>query len=243
MNKKTGLMILMILPVFLLYFISEAFLRCAAVANINPDKVKLDNILNDLPESVRDIVTYRIMHTDMTNDLAAAQTEEEKLYAMAVLGEYTRDPEEKERIFSALRENYAANPIAAPAFVYYFLNEKSKKQLSAAEFHRYLSKFPQLEQFTIWALALNKFRTLKKPEREQLAFMMPLLKLKPEYRDYSLLYTEMVRLASKLRERETANQADAKIDESRFHPSIAEILMEREMEMMKKNSAGNKKGK
>ena len=125
MNKKTGLMILMILPVFLLYFISEAFLRCAAVANINPDKVKLDNILNDLPESVRDIVTYRIMHTDMTNDLAAAQTEEEKLYAMAVLGEYTRDPEEKERIFSALRENYAANPIAAPAFVYYFLNEKS----------------------------------------------------------------------------------------------------------------------
>ena len=84
---------------------------------------------------------------------------------------------------------------------------------------------------------------MKKPEREQLAFMMPLLKLKPEYRDYSLLYTEMVRLASKLRERETANQADAKIDESRFHPSIAEILMEREMEMMKKNSAGNKKGK
>ena len=59
MKKKTGL-IFLIVPVFLLYFISEAFLRCAAVANINPEKVKLDNILNDLPESVRDIIKQYI---------------------------------------------------------------------------------------------------------------------------------------------------------------------------------------
>ena len=77
-KKKIGL-IFIIVPVFLLYFLSEAVLREAAVANINPQKVKIDSILNELPESIRDLITYRITRTEMLNDLAAAETEEEKL--------------------------------------------------------------------------------------------------------------------------------------------------------------------
>ena len=45
-KKKIGL-IFIIVPVFLLYFLSEAVLREAAVANINPQKVKIDSILNE----------------------------------------------------------------------------------------------------------------------------------------------------------------------------------------------------
>ena len=106
MKMKTGLFFL-IVPVFLLYFVSEAFLRCAAVANINPEKVNLDKILNELPDSVRDIVTYRIMHTDLTNALAKATDEEEKLSLLAQLGEYSRDLKEKENIFRLLRKTRA----------------------------------------------------------------------------------------------------------------------------------------
>ncbi len=238
MKKKTGL-IFLIVPVFLLYFISEAFLRCAAVANINPEKVKLDNILNDLPESVRDIVTYRIMHADMTNSLAAAQTETEKLSIMAQLGDYTRNLEEKEKIFSSLRRNYPDRPEAAPAFVYYLLKEDSPDKITVAGFHEYLLRFPQLERFNIWALALNRLNQLKVSEQDKLNFMMPLLKMKPEYRDYSILYTEMVRLATKYRQPAVANQADALIDESRLCDSIMEVRLEREQE--KRNVSG--KGK
>ncbi|MBO4630678.1 MAG: hypothetical protein J5858_02015 [Lentisphaeria bacterium] len=242
MKKKTG-MILLIVPVFLLYFISEAFLRCAAVANINPDKVKLDNILNDLPESVRDIVTYRIMYTDITNALARASTEEEKLSLLAQLGEYTRNLREKENIFKLLRRKYPERPEAAAAFVYYLLRKDSPDQISVPEFHRYLLKFPQLERYNIWAMALNRLAQLNVPEPEKMNFMLPLLKMKPEYRDYSILYTELVRLGTKYRNPDLANRADALIDESRLQASIAEVQLAQETQKQAKHSAEKDTGK
>ena len=242
MKTKTGLYLL-IVPVFLFYFISEAFLRCAAVANINPEKVKLDTILNDLPESIRDIVTYRIMHTDMTNALAAASTEEEKLLAMAQLGNYTRDLKEKEKIFTLLRDKYSDRPESAYAFTYYLLRDESPRKITVPEFHRYLLKFPQLERFNLWAMALNRLTQLNLPEPEKMKFMLPLLKMKPEYRDYSIFYTELVRLGTKYRNPEVANRADALIDESRLCQSIEEVQMEREMQALQKKKKSSEKRK
>lgn len=227
MKKWTGL-IFLILPVFLLYFVSESFLRAAAVANINPEKVKLDSLLNDLPESVRDIVTYRIMHTDLTNALAAARTEDDKLPILAQLGDYTRDQAEKERIFELLRSRYPDRPESAPAFVYELLRKNSPKQISVPEFHRYLAKFGQMARFNIWAMALNRLTGLKTPGRDRLDFMLPLLDMKPEYRDYSIFYTEIVSLAGKYEQAQTANRADRLIDECRLCPSIEEVVTERE---------------
>ena len=229
MKMKTGLFFL-IVPVFLLYFVSEAFLRCAAVANINPEKVNLDKILNELPDSVRDIVTYRIIHTDLTNALAKATDEEEKLSLLAQLGDYSRDLKEKENIFRLLRGRYSHRPQSAAAYVYYLLRKDSPDQISVPEFHQYLKKFPQLDQFNIWAMALNRLSALKVSEPEKMNFMLPLLDLKPEYRDYSIFYTELVRLGTKYRKPQIANRADALIDESRLHDSIVEVLMEREMQ-------------
>jgi len=229
MKMKTGLFFL-IVPVFLLYFVSEAFLRCAAVANINPEKVNLDKILNELPESVRDIVTYRIIHTDITNALAKATDEEEKLSLLAQLGDYSRDLKEKENIFRLLRGRYSHRPQSAAAYVYYLLRKDSPDQISVPEFHQYLKKFPQLDQYNIWAMALNRPSALKVSEPEKMNFMLPLLDLKPEYRDYSIFYTELVRLGTKYRKPQIANRADALIDESRLHDSIVEVLMEREMQ-------------
>lgn len=243
MKKKTGLYFL-IVPVFLLYFVSEAFLRCAAVANINPDKVKLDNILNDLPESIRDIVTYRIMHTDITNALAKASSEDEKLALLAQLGDYTRDLKEKETIFRMLRSKYANRPESAAAYVYYLLRKDSPEQISVPEFHRYLLKFPQMERFNIWAMALNRLNQLELPDQEKMNFMLPLLDTKPEYRDYSIFYTELVRLGTKYNKPQVANRADALIDESRLRDSIAEVQLEQEMKReAERRSAAKKKRK
>ena len=229
MKMKTGLFFL-IVPVFLLYFVSEAFLRCAAVANINPEKVNLDKILNELPDSIRDIVTYRIIHTDLTNALAKATDEEEKLSLLAQLGDYSRDLKEKENIFRLLRGRYSQRPQSAVAYVYYLLRKDSPDQISVPEFHQYLKKFPQLDQYNIWAMALNRLSALKVSEPEKMNFMLPLLDLKPEYRDYSIFYTELVRLGTKYRKPQIANRADALIDESRLRDSIVEVLMEREMQ-------------
>ena len=229
MKMKTGLFFL-IVPVFLLYFVSEAFLRCAAVANINPEKVNLDKILNELPDSVRDIVTYRIIHTDLTNTLAKATDEEEKLSLLAQLGDYSRDLKEKENIFRLLRGRYSHRPQSAVAYVYYLLRKDSPDQISVPEFHQYLKKFPQLDQYNIWAMALNRLSALKVSEPEKMNFMLPLLDLKPEYRDYSIFYTELVRLGTKYKKPQIANRADALIDECRLHDSIVEVLMEREMQ-------------
>ena len=229
MKRKTGL-IVFIVPVFLLYFVSESFLRCAAVANINPDKVKLDNILNDLPESIRDIVTYRIIYTDLTNALARASSEEEKLSLLAQLGDYTRDLKEKETIFQLLRKKYPEKTESAAAFVYYLLRKDSPDQITVPEFHRYLLKFPQMERYNIWAMALNRLSQLNLPEQDKMNFMLPLLEMKPEYRDYSIFYTELVRLGTKYKKPDVANRADALIDESRLRESIMEVQMAREMQ-------------
>lgn len=227
MRKKTGLFCL-IVPVFLLYFISEAFLRCAAIANINPDKIRLDNILNDLPESIRDVVSYRIMHTELTNSLAAAGTEDEKIAIMAQLGDYTRDRKEKERIFNLLFDHYPGKPASAVAFTYYLLRKDSSREISVPEFHRYLLQFPQMDRFNIWALALNRLTQLKISDLEKIQFMLPLLDMKPEYRDYSIFYAELVRLGTKCGRSDIANRADALIDESRLCESIAEVQLEQE---------------
>lgn len=243
MKMKTGLFFL-IVPVFLLYFVSEAFLRCAAVANINPEKVNLDKILNELPDSVRDIVTYRIIHTDLTNALAKATDEEEKLSLLAQLGDYSRDLKEKENIFRLLRGRYSQRPQSAVAYVYYLLRKDSPDQISIPEFHQYLKKFPQMEQFNMWAMGLNRLAALKVSEPEKMNFMLPLLDLKPEYRDYSIFYTELVRLGTKYEKPQIANRADALIDESRLRDSIADVLLEQEMQQAeRRRSAAKGSGK
>ena len=237
-KKKIGL-IFIIVPVFLLYFLSEAVLREAAVANINPQKVKIDSILNELPESSRDLITYRITRTEMLNDLAAAETEEEKLAAMVSLGIYTRDPEEKEKILWDVRSHYADKPESAPAFAYYLLNEENPKKISIPEYQAYLRKFPH--QFNIWALGLNRLNDLRKKItwKDRLDFLKPLLEMKPEFRDYSVLYTEISRIAGRFEFRDIEEKAEALYDESRLCPSITEFIMQEEMEKM--NAAGKDK--
>ncbi|MBO4648110.1 MAG: hypothetical protein J5806_08135 [Lentisphaeria bacterium] len=242
MKKKTGLLLLLIVPVFLLYFLSESFLRAAAVANINPAQVKLDNILNELPESIRDVVTYRIMHTDLTNALAKASDEKEKLALMAQLGDYTRDLEEKEKIFRFLRQKYPNRAETAPAYVYYLLREDSPDRVTMADFHRYLQKLPQLERFNIWAMALNRLTQLKVSGTVRMEFLLPLLEMKPEYRDYSIFYTELVELAMRYQKPAVANRADALIDECRLQPSLAEVeLEEMEKENQRREEAAKKR--
>ena len=239
-KKKIGL-IFIIVPVFLLYFLSEAVLREAAVANNNPQKVKIDSILNELPESIRDLITYRITRTEMLNDLAAAETEEEKLAAMVSLGIYTRDPEEKEKILWDVRSHYADKPESAPAFAYYLLNEENPKKISIPEYQAYLRKFPQQYQFNIWALGLNRLNDLRKKItwKDRLDFLKPLLEMKPEFRDYSVLYTEISRIAGRFEFRDIEEKAEALYDESRLCPSITEFIMQEEMEKM--NAAGKDK--
>jgi len=240
-RKKTGL-ILIIIPVFLLYFISEAVLREAAVANINPQKVKIDSILNELPESIRDLVNYRIMRTELLNALAAAQTEEEKVSAMVSLGVYTRDLEEKERIFHEVRSRYAHRPESAPAFAYYLFNEESPEKITTAGYHAYLKQFPQQYRFNVWAVGLNRLNDLRKKItwKDRFEFLLPLLDMHPEFRDYSVLYTELSRIAGRFEFRDVEQKAEALYDESRLCPTISDFLMQEEMEKMKASGKGTK---
>ena len=239
-KKKIGL-VLIIIPVFLLYFLSEAVLREAAVANINPQKVKIDTILNELPDSVRDLVVYRITRTEMLNDLAAAETDEEKLAAMVALGIYTRDPEEKEKLLWEVRTKYADRPESAPAFAYYLLNEENPRKISIPEYQAYLKKFPQQYQYNVWAAGLNRLNDLRKKVtwKNRLDFLRPLLEMKPEFRDYSVLYTEISRIAGRFEFRDIEAKAEALYDESRLCPTIMEFLMQEEMEKM--NASGKEK--
>ena len=99
-----------------------------------------------------------------------------------------------------------------------------------------------MDQFNIWAMALNRLTQLKVSGTARMDFLLPLLEMKPEYRDYSIFYTELVELAMKYRNPAVANRADARIDECRLQPSLAEVeLEELEKETQRREEAAKKR--
>ena len=98
-----------------------------------------------------------------------------------------------------------------------------------------------MDQFNIWAMGINRLAQLNMTEQDRMNFMLPLLDMKPEYRDYSIFYTELVRLGTKYNKQNIANRADALIDEARLRDSIAEVQLEQEMQKQAKLQAARKK--
>ena len=88
---------------------------------------------------------------------------------------------------------------------------------------------------------MNRLNDLRKKItwKDRLDFLKPLLEMKPEFRDYSVLYMEISRIAGRFEFRDIEEKAEALYDESRLCPSITEFMMQEEMEKM--NAAGKDK--
>lgn len=236
-KKIAGIFIAMI-SAFFFYFVSEAVLRQAVVAHLNPKKYNTETVISLMPASLRDSLNYKFTHTALGNAVAAAKTPKEKVSAMALLAMFTKDASEADRLYADILRLSPSAIEAQRAYINFLLRDRNASSPSASkpknampsislrQLQDYMKPFTQEQRFNIWADAVNKINAMKPPipDSEILDFLMPILSEKAEFRDYSILYAEISKIARRNGKTDIERKADELADEARFCTSIMEHL-------------------
>lgn len=235
-KKIAGIFIAMV-SAFFFYFVSEAVLRQAVVAHLNPKKYNTETVISLMPASLRDSLNYKFTLTALRNAVAAAKTPREKVSAMASLAMFTKDASEADRLYSGILKISPSLIESQKAYINFLLRDrnasssasKSKNtmpSISLRQLQDYMKPFTQEQRFNIWADAVNKINAMKPPlpDSEILDFLMPILSEKAEFRDYSILYAEISKIARRNGKTDIERKADDLADEARFCTSIIEHL-------------------
>ena len=189
---------LVLVPAFIVYMASESLLREAAVAGINPEQINSETILKELPSQIRDSVNYSVMISQFKDAVENALTPPEKASASCNLADYTKDIKEKEDLFLKVIKSYPKNKESARAYFYFFNKpEPVTLKIGIPELQKYILQFSFLDQFPLWGLALAQLKSENVPETRQLEFLMPLLDLDPDFRDYPALFETIAYFASR----------------------------------------------
>lgn len=239
MDLKAGTCIFLV-PAFLLYFYSESILRQAAVSSIAPESVKMDSILEMLPATLREKADYSIQEGQIKDSIKNAHTDSERVFSMCNLAEIMKNDKEKEKLYKKIMEDYPQTKEAARAYLFFFRNPETETKVSVDEYRDFIMKFPQIDQYYMWSIALAKIIKTKGTEEEQYNFLLPLLDIKPEYRDYSGLYSKIATLAGKLEKTGFYKKARKKEDEALEHPFIETVINKKLMEELNKEKQDNK---
>jgi len=227
---------LVLVPAFIIYIASESLLREAAVAGINPEQVNSETILKELPSQIRDSVNYSVTLSQFKDAVDNASAPPEKAIALCNLADYTKDIKEKEDIFSKVIKEYSGNKESARAYFHFFNKpEPVIIKIGIPEIQKYILQFSFLDQFPLWGLALAQLKTENAPETKQLEFLMPLLDLNPDYRDYTALYEKIAFFASRQSKFPIYDKARKCEEKCLKYPFIETMLMK---ELMKTKTKG-----
>ncbi len=258
---KAGIVHLMILA-FLLYFLSESLLRQAAVSNINPQSVNIDNLLVKMPGSLRESLNYKVDLKRIRNSIADAKNDEDRVSAIISLAEFTKEPGLRLWLYDELLKEYPSNPECYRIYVNFLRNEADGPSFTPADLQRFISLFDQMKAYNMWISGINKLYAQKASNDEVVSFMAPLMETPPQYREYGRIYQEISKLAKLLAKNETkdkkaegalakktdyaaiAKKADAIADDAKKLPSFDETLKARvKAESEAKKASAEAKGK
>ena len=114
------------------------------------------------------------------------------------------------------------------------MNPTASKKITIPEFHKYIAQFPQLDQFYMYSAGLVKLRDLKSDNSEQFEFLLPLLDIQPEYRDFSRLYEYFSDLAVKMEKTDLYLKSKALEDAVAKTPYMERIIEDKLKEEAKK---------
>lgn len=241
---KVG-MLAALIPAFIVYFYSESVLRQGAISNIDSKKFNIDTVISELPGTIKDAISYKIHYGQLQDSIRNAKNPKEKAYALSNMADFIKEPEKRVELYEQVLTLYPNIPEAARAYNFFLLNPETKTKISVVQYHNYLKRFSEFDQYYIWTIGLAKLRELGSGEKVIFEFLLPLLNRKPKFRDYSGLYRRIGELASKLQHKEAYRKA-VKYEEICLDlPLLDTIYME---ELEKKKQAGsdaknNKKGK
>lgn len=248
MRKPDSFWLILICAVLLaVYFLSEAILRQATVARINPDAVDVNAMLADLPPQLQTRIQDRITYTQLRTNLKKAVTPAEILNALLALAAFEKNPAEQEKLYTRIFQEYAKEPGAYPAYIYFMFNKEERlNRVSVADFHAYQKKLPIAELYYSWGAAYNKLRELtgegEGSYKVRLEFLRPLNEYKQlPFVEYYPLYEELRLCALECGEPETAQRAAKLSEQVSFQRSFSEYMMQMEEEYRYRTNLQTKK--
>jgi len=181
--------------VFLAYFTSNAILRQFVLYRAGTQSISLNAILDKLPAGIRDEVRQRVLIAELKDRLLAASTEGEKISASIALAGAISDKALQEK-YAEIIDKYPSAPESAPAFINFLMAPNTAlKSISIPRYHEYLKRLHDPELFYAIDGGLNTLRSRKATNKQLMAFMLPLLDLKPVYREYQRLYVDLSEIA------------------------------------------------
>jgi|GEM_PF-1640081 len=235
-----GAYLAVLVPAFFVYLYAESMLRQGAISNIDAKKLNIETVVAELPGSVRDAVSYRIHYGQLQDALRTARTDANRALALSNLADFVNKPEQRVEFFQQVLLKYPKLPEAARAYAFFLNRKVPPLQITVPQFQRYVALFPQLDQYYIWTIGLARIREDKATDLEQFNFLQPLLKIKPQYRDYSGLYRQLSDLAARLGLKNEYRTASA-LEDTCLDLPMMETLLAKELE--KKMAADKKNAK
>jgi len=177
------------------YFFSEAVLRQFVLHRSGTQSISLSSILGKLPPGVRDEVTRRITIGELKDDLKAAKTAGEKIRISINLATVI-SKEELQKKYAEIIDEYPNNPESLPAYTNFLMAPKTAlKTISLRQYQAFIKNLDKQQRYWAWSSGFSKLKSLQVSNKEQMNFLLPLLDVKPEGREYQQIYTELSELA------------------------------------------------
>lgn len=216
---------LVLVAAFICYFLSEAVLRQFVLHRAGVQSISLDSLLSKLPPGVRDEVSRRVTIAELRDKLRDAKTTSEKIRISITLGGVISEKKLQET-YAEVLDKYPSEPEALPAYINYLLApDTALKSVSIEQLQQFIKKLKEPEQYFAWNAGFSKLKTLKASNQQQIAFLRPILDMKPAYREYQQLYVDLSELAFRQEDKDIEMKA-RKLEEDclkldYFDPALA----------------------
>lgn len=230
MRVKRGILpILVLLLAFCAYFASEMLLRQAAVARVNPETVKLTELVEHLPNTMRERVLYRAHLSTLREQVRVSQTEGELVSNLFILLHFSEDKSEKEQCRKKIFALYPQGmENAYPVYIQYLDNTLHPgTPVSLASIKATLPTLSAAGRYNVLAAVLNAFIQEKRSDDDRFEFLSCMLSFEPEFYDYESLYSELKRTARD-RNDSLLPLIERRLEKISYLPSFSDHQIQRE---------------
>ena len=226
-NGSIKIVLLLGIAVLFCYFFSEAVLRQFVLHRAGAQSINLSSILGKLPPGIRDEVTLRITIAELKDDLKTARTIGEKIRISINLASII-SPEDLHKKYAEIIDKYPKQPESLSAFTNFLMApETALKSISINQYQQFIKLLNKEQRFWAWSSGFSKLKTLKLSNKEQMNFLLPLLKIKPKGREYQQIYTELSELAFEEKNQDVELKAKKLAEICEKLPYFDEILEKR----------------
>lgn len=225
-NKKAKVVLISVAVLFC-YFFSEAVLRQFVLHRSGTQSISLSSILGKLPPGVRDEVTRRITIGELKDELKAAKTTGDKIRISINLASVI-SPEELQKKYAEIIDKYPKQPESLPAYTNFLMAPKTAlKSISVSQYQAFIKNLNKEQRYWAWNSGFAKLKSLNLSNKEQMDFLLPLLNIKPEGREYQQIYTELSELAFEEKNEKLELKAKKFADICEKLPYFDEVLEKR----------------